>query len=122
MQFHIHKKNDAPLGSTEPRGYAPLHEARPLEELEDGFEQQIEEEIHEEHGWRSSRRVPVILFIGALLLFLGITYIAKQFQSEENLQGVVVEGNGSLLTSEVLSLAAIDAKQKFYDIDLRIVE
>lgn len=35
---------------------------------------------------------------------------------------MIIEGNGSLLTSEVLSLAAIDTKQKFYDIDLKQVE
>lgn len=120
MQFHIHNKNSAPLGSDEPRGYSPMHEARPLNEF-DEFEQPVAEEI-EERGWRSSRRIPIILFCSAILLFFGITYIAKNFQSEENLQGIIVEGNASLLTSEVTSLAAIDRKQKFYDIDLRQVE
>lgn len=120
MQFHIHKKNSAPLGSSELRGYSPLHEARPLDEIEE-IEQPIAEEA-EEHGWRSSRRIPVMLFCIALLLFLGITYTAKEFQSEENLQGIIIEGNGSLLKSEVMSLAAIETKQKFYDIDLSLIE
>lgn len=120
MQFHIHNKNSAPLGSSEPRGYSPLHEARPLDEIEEA-ELPIAEET-EEHGWRSSRRIPIILFCGALLLFFGITYTAKEFQSEENLQGIIIEGNGSLLKSEVMSLAAINTKQKFYDIDLSLIE
>jgi hypothetical protein len=119
LQFHIHKKNSAPLGSDEPRGYATVHEARTLDEFEDAL-QAVEETP--EHGWRSSRRVPIILFCSALLLFFGITYIARQFESEANLQGITIEGNASLLNSEVLSLASIDAKQKFYDIDLCMIE
>ena len=82
----------------------------------------LQQEDDTEHGWRGSRRIPIILFSSAILLFLGIGYVAKQFQSGENLQGIVVEGNGSLLTGEVMSLAAIDTKQKFYDIDLKQVE
>jgi cell division septal protein FtsQ len=122
LQFHIHKKDSAPLGSGEPRGYAPLHEARPLDEFDDELAESLQHEEEVEPGWRSSRRIPIILFCGAIFLFLGIGYVAKQFQSGENLQGVVVEGNGSLLTSEILSLASIDTKQKFYDIDLKQVE
>ena len=111
MQFHIHKKNSDPLGSGEPRGYAPVHEARTLNEFEDAQIQTVEEQV--EHGWRGSKKIPVLLFTGALLLFLGITYIARQFESQENLQGIVIEGNGSLLNSEIFSLASIDTKQKF---------
>lgn len=97
-----------------------MHEARPLDEFDEFG--QLPAEESEEHGWRSSRRIPVILFCCALLVFLGITYTAKRFQSDENLQGILVEGNASLLTAEVMSLAAIDTKQKFYDIDLRQIE
>ncbi len=122
MQFHIHKKNSAPPGSSEPRGYAPLHEAKPLDEFEDDLADLPQHEEEAEHGWRGSRRIPIVLFCAAILLFLAIGYVAKQFQSGENLQGVIVEGNTSLLTSEVLSLASIDTKQKFFDIDLKQIE
>ncbi|MDP4228832.1 MAG: FtsQ-type POTRA domain-containing protein [Bacteroidota bacterium] len=121
MQIHIHKKNTDPEGSDESRGYSPLHEARVLNEFSE-MDQGHLPEPDEADGWRSSRRIPFMLFCIAVVLFLGITYVAKQFQSEENLQGVVVQGNSSLLTSEVLSLASIDMKQKFYDIDLRQIE
>ena len=122
LQFHIHTKDSTPLGSQQPRGYAPLHEARPLDEFDDELMEPLDQEEETVQGWRGSRRIPIILFCGAILLFLGIGYIAKQFQSGENLQGIIVEGNGSLLTSEVLSLAAIDTRQKFFDIDLKQVE
>src|SRR5205823_2060814 len=115
LQFHIHKKNSSPLGSGEPRGYAPMHEARTLDEFEEISSPVLVEQT--ERGWKTSRKIPVILFVGALLLFFGITYIAREFESEENLQGIVIEGNGGLLNSEILSLASIDTKQKFYDID-----
>jgi cell division septal protein FtsQ len=99
-----------------------MHEARPLDEFDDELIGQTAENFEEENGWRTSRRIPILLFCGALLLFFSIAYVAKQFQSEENLQGISIEGNVSLLNTEVLSLAAIDTKQKFYDIDLRQVE
>ena len=122
MQFHIHNKNSAPLVSREPRDDAPIHEAKSLEEFDMNHVEFAAEEPEEERGWRTSRRIPIILFCSAILLFFGITYVAKQFQSGENLQGVFVEGNASLQSSEVMSLAAIDQKQKFYDIDLRQIE
>jgi cell division septal protein FtsQ len=99
-----------------------MHEARPLDEFEEDIAPKPEEQSDEDHGWRTSRRVPILLFCGALVLFIGIMYVAKQFQSEENLQGISIEGNGSLLNSEILSLASIDTKQKFYDLDLRQIE
>ena len=97
-----------------------MHEARTLDEFEDVQIPTAEEQV--EHGWRGSKKIPVLLFAGALVLFFGITYIARQFESQENLQGVVIEGNGSLLNSEIFSLASIDTKQKFYDIDLKQIE
>jgi hypothetical protein len=121
LQFHIRNKN-SPLGSSEPRGYSPVHEARPMDEFDDELLEHGTENVEEERNWRTSRRIPILLFCGVLILLGGITYIAKQFQLEENLQGINIEGNTSLLNSEVLSLAAIDTKQKFYDIDLRQVE
>ncbi|MEI8134257.1 MAG: FtsQ-type POTRA domain-containing protein [bacterium] len=99
-----------------------MHEARALEEMPDEMMHSDVEVAQEEHGWRTSRRVPIILFASAILLFIGVTYIAKQFQSEENLQGIIIEGNNSLMNSEVLSLAGIDVKKKFYEIDLRQIE
>jgi cell division septal protein FtsQ len=122
LQFHIHKKNSAPLGYAESNGYSPLHEARALDEFESELLGNPTEQQEEGRNWRTSRRIPILLFCAALFLFLGITYIARQFESQENLQGIVIEGNGTLLNSEILSLASIDSKQKFYDIDLGQIE
>jgi len=99
-----------------------MHEARPLDEFDDELPESPADIPEEDRNWRTSRRIPILLFCGALVLFLGITYIARQFESQENLQGIIMEGNASLLNSEILSLASIDTKQKFYDIDLRQIE
>ncbi|MEP7233744.1 MAG: FtsQ-type POTRA domain-containing protein [Ignavibacteriota bacterium] len=122
MKFHIHKKDTAIPVQGIARGYAPMHDAKPLDEFEEELLHPEEAEEENDHGWRSSRRIPILLFCAAVVLLASITYVAKEFQSEENLQGIVIEGNASLLRNEILSLAAIDVKQKFFDIDLKQVE
>ncbi|MBS1904482.1 MAG: FtsQ-type POTRA domain-containing protein [Bacteroidetes bacterium] len=117
MQLHIRKSGE------EPKGYAPLHEAKPLDELEQAElgAEFVAEEDDEPKSWKSSRYVPYIL-LAAVLLLGGIVFFAREFQSAEGLQAIRVEGNRQLMTSEVLLLASIDKSQKFYDIDLRTIE
>jgi hypothetical protein len=100
-----------------------VHAAKPLDEFElDAAHSLVrEEEAEERPSWKTSRYAP-LLFVLALLLLGGIIFFARQFQSGESLQAVRVEGNRQLMTSEVLSLAAIDHSQKFFDLDLRAIE
>lgn len=114
MQIRINKnKND----------YSPLHEAKPLVELDlhEG-EAPILEHEEEEHGWKTSQRIVAGLFIGALLVFGFIIFVADEFHESEKLSAIRVEGNRAIMTSEIFSLAKIDRSQKFYDIDLRSIE
>ena len=100
-------------------GYSPLHEAKPLTEIAplDETDEVIEHE--EESGWKTSQKIVASLFIGALIVFGFIIFIADGFHESEMLVSIRVEGNRALMTSEVFSLAKVDRKQKFYDIDLR---
>lgn len=112
MHIRINKnKND----------YSPLHEAKPLNEIDLDEQAALVEEHEEESGWKTSQKIVASLFVGALIVFGFIIFIADDFHESEMLVSIRVEGNRALLTSEVFSLAKIDRKQKFYDIDLRTV-
>lgn len=122
MQLHI-KRPGKDQNEATPRGYAPLDEVRPIEELlEESFHSDGDLLDTEKSSWKTSRVIPAALFVGAILLLLGIVFFAREFQSGEPLQSVRVEGNHELMTSEVLSLASIDKSHKFYDIDLKGIE
>lgn len=120
MQIHIPKHRDA-LGD-EPKhvGYAPMHAARPLEEIEHEDAYIYEEE--EVHNWRHSRWTPIVLFSAAVLIFGAITYFAGVFKSEEKITSIRIEGNHALLTGEITQLARVDRSQNFYDMDLGVIE
>jgi len=96
-----------------------MHSAKPLDEFDDEL---IVAEPEEASTWKTSRRIPILLFGAAVVVLLGIVLFAREFQSEEPLQRVVVEGNRELQSKEVLSIAAIDRNSKFYDLDLRSIE
>lgn len=90
-------------------------------ELDANDETMGEEEVQEPTSWKTSRYAP-LLFVLAVVLLGCIVFFAREFQSGETLAAIRVEGNHQLLTSEVLSLAAIDRSQKFFDVDLRTIE
>lgn len=100
-----------------------MHAAKPLDEFElDAAAPLVgEDEAEERPNWKTSRYAPW-LFVLAVVLLGGIVFFARRYQSGESLQAIRVEGNRQLMTSEVLSLAAIDRSQKFYDLDLRAIE
>jgi cell division septal protein FtsQ len=118
VQLHIRKRGEEPKGQV-PSGYAPIHSARPLDELD---EEIIIAEPEEASTWKTSRRVPMMLFAAAVLVLFGIIFFAREFQSEEPLERVIVEGNHELQSKEVLTIAAIDRNSKFYELDLRSIE
>jgi cell division septal protein FtsQ len=113
MQIRINHKNKD--------HYSPLHEAKPLNEL-DLDASEVAEDHEEDRGWRASQKIVAFLFLAALLVFGFITIVADEFRDSEKLTSIRVEGNRAILTSEIFALAKIDRSQKFYDIDLRSIE
>jgi len=113
MQIRINQKSKT--------DYSPLHEAKPLHELEREEAEMAIEEHEEERGWKTSQRIVVGLFVGALLVFGFIIFVADEFRESEMLTAIRVEGNRAVMTSEIFSIAKIDRSQKFYDIDLRAI-
>ncbi|HYM20085.1 MAG TPA: FtsQ-type POTRA domain-containing protein [Candidatus Kapabacteria bacterium] len=111
MQLHIKRQGEH---------YSPVHQAKPLPELTSEAEDACVAG-DDLPNWKTSRYVPLLLVLAVVVLG-GVIFFAREFQSGESLEHVRVEGNRQLLTSEVLSLAAIDRNQKFYDIDLRSIE
>ncbi len=107
------------------RGYAPMHEAKPLDEFETESIERDEDSVAEEMEtptWKTSRFIPAVIFCSAIALLGGIIFFATGYQSEEPLQYIRVEGNRELMSGEIMGLAAIDRKVKFFDIDLRQIE
>jgi cell division septal protein FtsQ len=104
-----------------------MHSAKPLDEFDELHEEVIAEEEfvfeEEEHGgWRSSRKIALATFICAIILVGAIIYFASDFSSTEKLAAIRVEGNRAVLTSEIFSLASVDMKEPFYNIDLKQIE
>jgi hypothetical protein len=121
MQLHIRKRNGN--DDNNHPGYSPVHDARPLTEIDTGDLYEAEEPLHDEpHSWKTSRFTPILLFLLALVVVGGIVYFAHGYSSAEKLSFVRIEGNHSLLTSEINALAQINRDEKFYDIDLRSIE
>ncbi len=124
MQLHIRKHGSMPEEEPKKFGSTPMYSARPLEEFEPEEASISLPEEHEEEvrDWKHSRKTPAILFLLAIIIFGMITYFAGDFNAKEKLTSIRIEGNHSLLTSEISSLAHIDKNQKFYDIDLKSIE
>jgi cell division septal protein FtsQ len=124
MQLHINRP-----GKDEPHrgGYAPAHSAKPLDEFDEILREETlpdEDFLYEDEqvGWRSSRRIAVATFIGAIILVGVIIYFASDFSSSEKLDAIRVVGNRAILTSEIYGLASINKKETFYTIDLQQIE
>lgn len=125
MQLHINRPGkDEPLRG----GYAPAHSAKPLDEFDDTLrleilpDEEFSYEEEEQGGWRSSRRIALATFLGAIILVGAIIYFASDFSSSEKLAHIRVEGNRGVLTSEIYGLASINKKEAFYEIDLKNIE
>jgi cell division septal protein FtsQ len=120
MQLHIHKKTSDDVPQS---GYAPLHKALPLEEI-DEIEQFDEPSVEEteQDGWRTSKLYGRIGIAAAVILIGLFVYLAAGFRSGEHLNGVRVEGTQALKRSEIVSLAKLDSGELFYGIDLKDVE
>ena len=69
-------------------------------------------------SWRHSRWAP-LAFVGALLVLIGILYVASHADHSLALERVTVRGATLLSEREVLELASVDRTAKFYDIDLK---
>ena len=119
MQLHIPKHRDTSEDELAAASYAPMHSARPLEEIE---QEELYAYEEENRDWRHSRWTPIILFSTAVLIFGAITYFAGAFKSSEKLTSIRIEGNHALLTAEITQLAKVDRSQNFYDMDLGIIE
>jgi hypothetical protein len=121
MQLHIRKRNG---NDDKHPGYAPMHDARPLTEFDAGDLYEEAEELVDDdlHSWKTSRVTPILIFLAALGIVGGIIYFAHDYSSAEKLSFIRIEGNRSLLTSEITALAQINRDEKFYDIDLRSIE
>ena len=86
------------------------------------FEEPVGEElVEEEHvSWKTSRWVPALL-VTAVILLGGVGYIATHFESDQPLERITVEGAHMLSTKEVVDLAGINRKTKFYSLDLKAI-
>lgn len=71
-----------------------------------------------EAGWKNSRWTGLI-FIVALGVLGALSYFALGYEQDLKLEQITVEGAELLTKKELISLAEIDRKEKFYAIDLK---
>jgi hypothetical protein len=74
----------------------------------------------ESESWRHTRWGAVYFFL-ALAVLGTVAYVATHYESDLTLDRIKVEGAHFISDQEVISLAAIDRNQKFYDIDLHAI-
>ncbi len=77
-----------------------------------------QEEVEEHASWRHSKWVPVAL-VAVVLVLGGVAFFATGFEKDIALERIRVEGSKLLTEKQIISLAAIDRGQRFYDIDLK---
>lgn len=96
-------------------------DAEILEESFEGYEpQEAEPKEAEPQSWRQTRWGALYFFL-AIGVLGGIAYFATHYESDMALEKIKVEGAHQLSDQEIISLARIDRKQKFYDIDLHAI-
>jgi hypothetical protein len=114
---------EEPMGATE-RNVDDAQSTNPRDFIEDyladGSDEEDTSEI-ESRSWKHSRRAPVA-FAVALAALGGIWYIASHFDRAMPLERVSVRGANLLSESEVISLAAVDKNDRFYQIDLKTLQ
>ena len=77
--------------------------------------------VEESHSWKQTRWATLV-FAGVLVALGALWYFASNSEGALTTEHITVRGAGLLSDKEIISLAAIDKNQHFYDIDLKQVQ
>ncbi len=77
--------------------------------------------IDDSRSWKHTRWATLV-FAGVLLALGGLWYFASHFESGLVTEHITVRGASLLSEKEIISLAGINRKEKFYDVNLKQVQ